>query len=299
MNRTRMIAVALILIGASSYGLLSPFIKFAYDAGFADGEVSVAQVTGGTALLWLLLAVTRSAWSNPFRGPWIRLALIGIFGLAATTVMYNVTLSQMDASLAIVFLFQFTWITTAMESIASRRWPNRYQLLGIAVIMAGTLCAVDVFAVDIGRLGWKGALFGFLSAVSYSLFIFCTGRVKTTMHPLLKSVVMMTAALPFVYVLYPPAVFFQADGGELLLWGLLLGTLGQTVPTVTFNVAIPRIGSALAALLGSMELPVAVVGAFLIIGEHVGAVQWLGVALILFGIAVSERLGGAKREASE
>jgi drug/metabolite transporter (DMT)-like permease len=61
------------------------------------------------------------------------------------------------------------------------------------------------------------------------------------------------------------------------------------VPTVAFNIGIPKIGSTLAAMLGSMELPVGVVAAFLILGEPVLPVQWLGMILILAGILLSEK----------
>ena len=41
---------------------------------------------------------------------------------------------------------------------------------------------------------------------------------------------------------------------ELAGWGLLLGFLGTAFPFFCFNYGIPKIGSGLAALLGSMEL---------------------------------------------
>jgi drug/metabolite transporter (DMT)-like permease len=40
--------------------------------------------------------------------------------------------------------------------------------------------------------------------------------------------------------------------------------------------------------LGSLELPVGLLGALWIVGESVLSVQWLGMVLILGGIGVSE-----------
>ena len=104
----------------------------------------------------------------------------------------------------------------------------------------------------------------------------------------MNSAIMLTATIPVMYVLYPPTVFVQENGSELLLWGLLLGFLGQVVPTIAFNIGIPRIGSTLAAMLGSVELPVAIVAAYLIIAEPVNGLQWVGMGLILVGILISE-----------
>ena len=49
---------------------------------------------------------------------------------------------------------------------------------------------------------------------------------------------------------------------------------------MSFNIGIPRIGSTLAAMLGSVELPVAVIAAYLLIGEPVDGLQWVGMGLI-------------------
>jgi drug/metabolite transporter (DMT)-like permease len=119
------------------------------------------------------------------------------------------------------------------------------------------------------------------------------------MHPFLKSAVMLTVTLPFVYLLFPPQTYLQHASWPLAFWGLLLGTLGQVIPTITMNIGIPRIGSSLAALLGSMELPVAVVAAFFIVKEPVGSVQWLGMLLILSGIVTAEMQPFARKKRME
>ncbi|NEW09033.1 DMT family transporter [Paenibacillus sp. SYP-B3998] len=284
----RWLAIVLVIIGASSYGLLSSFIKIAYDHGFEGGQISPAQMTMGTLFVWLLILFHKKSWANPFKGPWIKLGLVGIFGLALTTVFYNNALSELNASLSIILLFQFTWMTISMDCIVKRRLPRKAEGYAIVIIMLGTLFAVNIFETNWHQFNMRGLLYGLLSALTYSLFLFLTGQVKSSLPPLMNSAVMLTASIPVIYVLYPPTVFFDSNGGILLLWGLLLGFLGQVVPTISFNIGIPRIGSTLAAMLGSVELPVAVVAAFLLIGEAVNGVQWLGMGLILAGIIISE-----------
>jgi drug/metabolite transporter (DMT)-like permease len=293
----RWIAIILVIVGASSYGLLSSFVKMAYDAGFGEDDISVAQITVGTLLVWILVAFNKRSWVNPFRGPWIKLVCIGIFGSALTTIFYNITLTRLNASLSIVLLFQFTWMTIALDCLVRRRLPRRNELFAILVIMMGTLLAVNLFGTDWSQLNGVGILFGLLSGFTYSLFLFLTGQVKSDMPPLMKSAVMLTGTVPMIYLIYPPNVLVQGDFTHLLTWGLLLGLLGQVVPIVAFNIGIPRIGSTLAATLGSVELPVAVIAAFLLIGEPVLLVQWIGMLLILIGILLSEKKPKAGIEA--
>ncbi|TXK79127.1 DMT family transporter [Paenibacillus sp. N3.4] len=230
----------------------------------------------------------KKSWVNPFKGPWIKLGLIGIFGLSLTTVFYNLALQQLNASISIILLFQFTWITIAMDCIVKRRAPKKAEGAAIVIIMLGTLLAVNIFEIDWHQMSASGIVYGFLSALTYGLFLFCTGQVVSKLPPLMNSAIMLTAAMPVMYILYPPTVFVGEHGGSLLLWGLLLGFLGQVVPTVAFNIGIPRVGSTLAAMLGSVELPVAVIAAYLLIGEPVSGLQWVGMGFILGGIIISE-----------
>ncbi|MZQ81148.1 EamA family transporter [Paenibacillus sp. 5J-6] len=284
----RWLAIVLVLIGASSYGLLSSFIKMAYDQGYTDGQITPAQMTMGTLLVWLLILFHKKSWANPFKGPWVKLGLIGIFGLALTTVFYNIALQELNASLSIILLFQFTWMTIGMDCIQKRRLPSKSEGIAVAFILVGTVLAVNVLNTNWEQFSYIGILYGLLSALTYSTFLFFTGQVVSPLPPLMNSAIMLTATIPVMYVLYPPTVFVQENGSELLLWGLLLGFLGQVVPTIAFNIGIPRIGSTLAAMLGSVELPVAIVAAYLIIAEPVNGLQWVGMGLILVGILISE-----------
>lgn len=284
----RWLAIVLVLVGASSYGLLSSFIKMAYDQGYTDGQITPVQMTMGTLLVWLLILFHRKSWANPFKGPWIRLGLIGIFGLALTTVFYNIALQELNASLSIILLFQFTWMTIGMDCIRKRRLPSKSEGIAVAFILVGTVLAVNILNSSWEQFSYLGIVYGLLSALTYSTFLFFTGQVVSPLPPLMNSAIMLTATIPVMYVLYPPTVFVQENGNELLLWGLLLGFLGQVVPTIAFNIGIPRIGSTLAAMLGSVELPVAIIGAYLIIAEPVNGLQWVGMGLILVGILISE-----------
>lgn len=294
----RSIGILLILVGASGYGMLSPLVKLAYGAGLVEGEVTSAQATIGTAIMWLLVLATPAAHRNPFTGPWVKTALIGIFGIALTSILYNRTLAELDASLSIVLLFQFTWITILMECLASRRWPTLYQTAAVLIVLAGTVLSVNLFGADLGRFNAKGLGFGLASAVTYSFFLFAAGRVESKLHPFLNSAWMMTAGTALICIFYPPAfvVGAGADPVQLLGWGALLGLIGQVVPTVAFIVGIPRVGSTLAAMLGALELPVAIIGALLLLSERVAVIQWAGMALILAGVLVSEIRAAGKVE---
>ncbi|WP_028609712.1 EamA family transporter [Paenibacillus harenae] len=294
-------SVLLVLLGAASYGIMSPIIKLAYAAGFSFEQITVHQVGISVALLWLLVLLRPRLWRNPFqRGKWLPLAVIGIFGLCLTTVFYNLALQRLEASFAIVLLFQFMWITIFLECLWFRRKPGRQQILAIIVVMAGTLLAVGLFEQNsFVKIDMAGVGFGLASAVTYSLFLFLTGRLQTDYDPVIKSAMMMTFGFIVISLLYGSKAWGSNGEWALLGWGTALALLGCVIPAICFNKGIPKIGSGLASLLGAMELPVAAISAWLIIGELLSAGIWLGILLILAGIVIAENEARRMEERTE
>jgi drug/metabolite transporter (DMT)-like permease len=95
-------------------------------------------------------------------------------------------------------------------------------------------------------------------------------------------------SVTFVVLVQGTGTFAGSGTVPIYVWGVLLGILGTVLPIVCFNAGIPRIGGGLAALLGSLELPVAVLVAYLLLGEPLSWWQGAGIALILAGIVAAE-----------
>jgi len=287
-------SVLLVLLGAASYGCMSTVVKLAMDDGWSAPQVTLQQMLSGTVLLWAAAAFGRGGARSAFGAPaadWAKLGLIGASGMALSTVLYNEALARLDASLAIVLLFQFTWITILLESLRSRRLPKPNEWVATGFIVVGTILAVGVLERrGLARWDAAGLAFGLLAAVSYSLFLWLTGLVRTNMPPVARSAVMSTAALAFVLASNGAAGHLAWSGSlSLVGWGAALGILGTALPTVCMNIGIPRIGSNLAALLGSVELPVSVLLAYALLGEPLSGWQTAGVALILAGMIAAQR----------
>jgi drug/metabolite transporter (DMT)-like permease len=293
MNRmNHYLAVVLVLLGAMSYGLGSTALKLAISDGWSVQNLTFYQVLSGAVLLWLALGATRlrkgtSSLSSTWRA-WLMLVIIGIVGLSLTTVLINETLVRLDASLGIVLLFQFTWITILLDSIRKRRWPSKKEWIAIVCIAIGTVLAVGLLGQDLSRLDALGVVCGLLSAVTYSLFFFLTGFLPLNLDPIAKSAVMSTSSLVFVILLQAPAIIDWNINGSLIGWGVLLGFLGTALPFFCFNYGIPKIGSNLASLLGAMELPVAVIAAYLLLDEPLTGWQGAGIGLIIAGIMAAQ-----------
>jgi len=279
-------SVILVLIGACSYGVLSIFIKFAFAAGFTAIEVSGAQLFFGAVIMsGLALLLARERFS--LRHVW-RLLPVSLM-MACTSLFYHLAVKEVSASLAIVLLFQFTWIGVLIEAVVHRKMPTFTQWVSLGLLGVGTVFASGLVETGIQQVSLRGLVFGLLSGFTYAMVIFFSGRLGTKMDPYLRSAVSISTAASLLFLVYPPAFLWNGRLWEgLLPYGLLVACFGSLIPILCLTVGVPRIGSGLATILCAVELPAVVFLSNAILNEAVSPAQWSGVTLILLAIALPQ-----------
>jgi len=281
-----MIYAFLVFIGGCFYGVLSTIVKFAYAAGYTVNQVIGAQFFFGFIFQSILvLIVSRKKVS------WKQAGLLMLVGttMSGTGIFYGASLVTVPASIAIVLLFQFTWIGIIIEAITNRTRPSAGKVISIIVLLIGTVLSANVINGEFGAISVWGIVLGLLSAVTYSLFIFASGKVATNVPAFNRTMFMSMGGMLLVFAVYPPT--FLMDGALLDgLWkyGIPLALVGTVISSTCMIVGVPKVGPGLSSILSSSELPVAVVASALVLHENVSAWQWVGVLLIFVGIAIPQ-----------
>lgn len=273
----------IVFLGGCCYGVLSTFVKLAYSAGYSVTEVTGGQYLFGTLLTWVLVLFTKK--KKLTLNQTFKLLLSGVpFGL--TGVFYYQSLQTLNASLAIIFLFQFVWIGTLFEWIFSKKRPTKWKVISIAILLLGSVLAAGIVSEGGIVLSWQGTIWALFSALTFATFIFLSSLVGKDTPPVLKSALLSTGGSITVFLLFPPMFLFDLP---VLMgvapYGLFLGLFGAVFPPLLFSIGMPHIGPGLGTILTASELPVAVSMSSLILAEHVNLSQWIGVVLILGGIA--------------
>ncbi len=276
----------LVFLGGCSYGVLSTIVKSAYGAG-----LGVADVSGGQAFFGMcMLCLASLKWLK--EGQDIKQAVILIIcgiPMGLSTIFYYHSLETLSASMAIICLFQFVWMGTAVEAVFCRKLPHIHKIISIGLLLAGSVLGVGGEMGD-GFSFSAGLVWGLLAAVSYASVIFVSGTVGTQVPPLLKSAWMSVGASVVVFLFLRPGFLADQEAFvSLLPYGLLLGFFGMAVPPFLFSVGIPRLGPGLGSILTASELPMAVFMACFVLGEEVSPPQWAGVGLILIGIIIGNK----------
>lgn len=275
--------VLIVFLAGCCYGILSTFVKLAYGAGFQLADVAGSQCLTGTLLLWLAWLFTKKTAVSGRNV--VKLLLCGV-PFAMTSIFYYHSLQTLNASLAVVLLFQFVWLGTLFDSIYYKRMPSRQKAVSIGILLVGSVLAAGVTA-DGDFTPSIGMLWGFLSAITYTLSMLGAGAVANEVQPVLKSALIAAGSSCVIFMVMPPVFLLNTEIlPHLLPYGLLLGFFGVTLPPFLFAVGMPHVGPGLGTILTSSELPVAVLMSLFVLGESVTVYQLLGIALIIGGIAI-------------
>lgn len=280
-------AIVVFSIGAGFFGFTPVFVKLNYASGYSLSQLIVSQITLAMIILWLIAWIKRVTFSLKKKQA-IALMLAGTFN-GITGILYYTSMQYVPASIAIVLLFQFVWVGVIYEWILDRRKPTASTLVSVFLTLVGVMMAANVVTGDFSQLPLIGILFGLLSAFSYAAFILVSGRVVTEVNPLLRAPLMISGSFILIMILFRPTFLVTEPLFQSYwLYGLGGALFGAVLPPLCFSISAPHLSSSLATILGSLELPVAVVAASVILSETVTWIQWIGIILILFAISFNE-----------
>ena len=275
----------LVVIAASSYGFVSTIIKLAMLGGFSASEAITSQFFIGFCLAALIFILTNRTKMS-FKGFGI-LIIAGIL-TAMTNIVYGRSLIYLPASLAVVLLFQFTWIGMVISCLTKRQLPSRIEFISLIVLFAGTIPAAGLLDADLSQIPIQGWLWGLAAALCFSLFLFVNGKPTKSMNISNRLLLVSFFAFMTTSVFQSPEIIWNGTlfGEGLWVYGLALGLFGMIIPVFLFTIAVPKVGLGMSSILGAFELPIAVMVSVILLSETVTVLQIIGIVIIIIGITL-------------
>lgn len=284
-------SIVFALLAGCSYGILSTFVKLAYKDGFTLGDVTGVQAFFGMVILWSIVLIGNILPSaSKKRYPKMKInhffqLLIAGMATCLVSICYYRCVQETPASIAIILLMQFVWMGVLIDFIVFKKKPSIQQILAVVIILVGTVLAAGVLNGGEMHLTATGLIFGLLAAFFYAIVMIVSGRVGVQYKASLRAAIMITGATALVFSLFTPYFLFNGSlWNGLASYALILSVFGTVLPPLLFAIAIPKIGPALGGILSSVELPTAIIAAYLLLHEQVSWIQIIGVILILSAI---------------
>lgn len=275
----------LIVLASSSYGILSTIIKVGMAHGFTSHEAVTSQYVIGFLLILFLFLITQKSFPKLNRRAFLTIVGAGLF-TGTTGIVYGESLNYLPASLAVVLLFQFTWIGMLIDCIIRKRYPNKAEAYGLVFLFLGTILAAGLIDVNLSNIPWQGWVFGFAAAVSFAIFIQFNSLPVEGISTITRTMMMSFIALIIVSIFLSPEIIWNGKlfGENLWLYGLILGFFGIIFPIQLFSIAAPKVGGGLTSILSATELPVAVLVSVVVLHESLSILQIVGIVFVLSGM---------------
>lgn len=288
MSKNILKGVVLVGIGAASYGMLATFVKVSYNQGFTTAEVTASQIIIGLIGMYLINLFNKKKRNIKQHVPTSKNKLnliVGGTAMGFTSVFYYLAVLYIPVSIGIVLLMQTVWMGVVLETLMTRRFPESKKIIAVIIVLAGTILATNLLNNN-DTPDWRGIILGLLAAASFTATMFVSNRVATQLTASQRGLFMLMGASVVVlsFAVYSWNGSFNFD--IFYKWGLFLAIFGTIIPPLLLNAGFPYTGIGLGSIISSLELPVSVTMAFLVLNEKVTTLQWLGIFLILFAVVM-------------
>ena len=290
--------LGLAVLSASSFGLSGSLARGLMDAGWSSAAAVVIRILLAAAVLMRLALVQ-------LRGRWLllvrNLRLVAGYGLVAVAgcqLAYFNAVAHMQVGVAL--LIEYTAPVAVVGWLWLRRGqrPGRLTVLGVLLGAAGLVLVLDL--ISGAQASTTGILWALGAMVGAAVYFVLSSDEDNGLPPtvlaaaglLVGGLTLLVAGaigvLPLTASTRP--VDFHAFTVPWWLPVLALGVVTAALAYGTGIAAARRLGSRLASFVALSEVLVALVAAWLLLGEVPRLIQVAGGVLILAGV-VSVKLG--------
>ncbi|HEY8367214.1 MAG TPA: DMT family transporter [Bacteroidia bacterium] len=282
METQKLKGIIFVLFGAVSYGILATIVKYANTTGSHTSVLTFFQFFVGVIfLLCIYFFSKKDALPKPKSKA--KLMLWGV-ALALTSTLYYLAIQFIPVSVGIVLLMQSIWLSLILEIFINRQFPSLIKCIGGVLAIAGTFIATELFSSEL-NLDWRGLVLGFGSGISYTLTIYASSTVEKQYQNFVRSLYFVMGGLAFICLFWNIQII-ENMSWEAAGWGTILAIFGTVLPPLLFTAGIPKTGIGVGSILSSVEIPVSILSASLILSEQISWMQWFGVFIILISVVI-------------
>lgn len=303
-HQTLWFGYTLYLLGALTFAMNGTVSKAILLSGLDSARLSQLRVTGAFLFLLAFVAIWRPKRLRIHRDEWVPLIAYGIIGVAMTQYLFFVALQYLPVGVALLIEFIAPVLVALWFRFVLKEPTRGLVWLALFIALVGLALVAEVwrgFSFDaIGLIAALGA------AVALSVHYLVTDRQMRQPEP--RDAVSLTMwgfafASLFWLIVQPwwsfPWWQFAASSdpslgpiiGDRPLW-LLSGwmiLLGTVVPFALVVASMRHLRASQASVVGLTEPLLAIVIAWIVLGEALSAGQLLGGVFILVGVVLAER----------
>ena len=288
---------ALVLAGASLWGLIGLFNRTLMGAGLSPRSIVLVRNLGGLAVLALVLLVwKRDAFRvSPRHLGWF--FGTGVVSVVLFTWCYFSCQEQCSLGVAAILLYTSPAFVVVLSALLWRERLTRRKLAALALTFGGCVLVTGVLGGG-AQVTLQGFLLGLGSGFFYALYSIFGRYALARYSP--YTVTLYT----FVFAGAGSLVFLNPEelGAALQAGGTLPAALGLVVmstalPYLLYTAGLARVESGRAAILAAVEPVVAALVGVLVFREPMSPTLGTGILCILGAVLLLRERAPAREEA--
>jgi len=278
----------LLLLAVLFWGGSAPLGKFLIITRF-DTLIIVQTRTSLAFILLLIffLLIDRSVFRIELRDIW-KFAMLGVLGVAITNYTYYYTVKE--ASVATAILVQYTapvWIVLYSVLFLKEDKLDRVTIVSLVIALVGCYFAVTSGSMQsINLKGWA-IITGPMSAFTFAYQVIGTKQLIKRYSLWTLLLYMFGFSALFWLCINPPwniiAKHYNYSDWEIL-W--VFAIVSILIPQMAFASGLKHLDASTAGIISVMEPVIAIVAAFLILGESLIAIQMFGGMMVLLAVGL-------------
>jgi len=269
------VAFSAVLFGAGTM-----IIKITYQSGLTPEIVLIMQIGLAVVISWGVVVLRNHKNFIPPRSLWGALALQGAIAGCVTSMLFFQALDRLGADLATLLLFTFPAFVALYQGIWGKTAVKKFQITALLMAFVGLLLVVDIFHTTIIEFSGAAIFIGIGAAITNAFGSIHGEKLLTTVDAFVVTAWSYTFSFITLLCLYRPEWIFHMNFSDEQGLLLILGAIFNFAPLVFYFLAITRIGAGIASIISTFELPIALVFAYVFLGETMTGIQIMGGFLI-------------------
>ena len=246
--------------------------------------------------LLLVVAARRMGVMTPLpRRTLLALIGLGVVGNTFYQTMFMTGLSLTSATNSAMIVASLPVVVALLGTLLGIEPAGRMMWVGVLLGSAGVALVVTAQGIHFGAASFRGDLLTLLAMVCWSFYTVGVRWAGAGVNPLQITTITTLAGTPGLVLAGIPGLFREHWSTVTTTAWAGLGysaCLALVVCYVLYNRAVQGIGTARTAIYNCLTPLVAMMIAWLSLGEVPSAVQFAGVALVIGGVLVSVTAGG-------
>jgi DME family drug/metabolite transporter len=274
-----------VLAATVCWGTSGIFVKFIVaDTGISALAMAFWRDMFTFVILLLGVGLLRPGWLRVQRRDLIWMVALGSISVGTFHVLWNLGVLINGVAVSTVQQAAMPVIVAIAAWLMWREPLTCRKIAAIALTFSGTLLISDVDTLGDAQLDVPGLLLGLGIPATYATFNLFGKQLAGRYH----SLTILTYGFGFGALTLLPFQLFTPQPwpvpGSSWLWLAALVGLSTIIPFSIYIFGLSQLAASVASILAMIEIPLAYLYAYLLLGERLTVVQFGGAVLVVSGV---------------